>query len=322
MPTQFDVIVNRQAGTVLRMGTSAVSQGLQTAFQEQLNDIVYADAPNLQQAVSRWLKDNANTNSQLVIGGGDGTILTATSEIINYDSEVALGILPLGTTNQSSFNLGFSKDFIEAAKQLRKSHAVRLPVGRINGSYFLLAASLDTNTTETFHAREALRRGEFLTALEKVLLTSLDVLTSREQTLSVSTPKTPNTQCTGSFILAVTPQPAHLGANRAEGLKRRLLHGITTSRKVPEAGAISLHFCKNLVGNAIGITDHLLRGRWLDHPSVTTLSDSEVVVSPLNSTADNQQTEISVDGEVKKTTYPIRISHHERTAKFLAPDCN
>jgi diacylglycerol kinase (ATP) len=81
--------------------------------------------------------------------GGDGTVHEVLQSLVGTD--VALGVVPLGTANALAANLGLIGSPAKAARQLVSAERVRVPVGRIhyqNGSatpesrYFLVAAGV------------------------------------------------------------------------------------------------------------------------------------------------------------------------------------
>lgn len=81
--------------------------------------------------------------------GGDGTVHEALQALVGTD--VALGVVPLGTANALAQNLGLGRDPIKAVRALLEAKPAEFPVGRIffrepNGSegcrYFTVAAGI------------------------------------------------------------------------------------------------------------------------------------------------------------------------------------
>jgi YegS/Rv2252/BmrU family lipid kinase len=80
--------------------------------------------------------------------GGDGTVHEVLQSLVGTD--VALGVIPLGTANALAANLGLAGAPVKAARTLLKAAPMRVPVGRIhfeNGRgpdsrYFLVAAGV------------------------------------------------------------------------------------------------------------------------------------------------------------------------------------
>jgi YegS/Rv2252/BmrU family lipid kinase len=81
--------------------------------------------------------------------GGDGTVHEALQGLVGTD--VAIGVLPLGTANALAQNLGLGRNPVKAARALLKAKPMEVPVGRIffqesNGAqgwrYFTVAAGI------------------------------------------------------------------------------------------------------------------------------------------------------------------------------------
>jgi YegS/Rv2252/BmrU family lipid kinase len=81
--------------------------------------------------------------------GGDGTVHEALQSVVG--TEVALGVLPLGTANALAQNLGLGRSPVKAARALLDATPVEVPVGKIffqsaNGAqswrYFTVAAGV------------------------------------------------------------------------------------------------------------------------------------------------------------------------------------
>ena len=71
----------------------------------------------------------------LIVGGGDGTVGAAASALAG--TETKLAILPLGTLNHFSRDLGIPADLEEAAKLIAAGTERRVDVGEMNGRIFI-----------------------------------------------------------------------------------------------------------------------------------------------------------------------------------------
>jgi len=71
----------------------------------------------------------------LIVGGGDGTISAAASALVG--TKTKLGILPLGTLNHFSRDLGIPADLGEAAKLIAAGSEKRVDVAEMNGRIFI-----------------------------------------------------------------------------------------------------------------------------------------------------------------------------------------
>ena len=66
----------------------------------------------------------------VVACGGDGTVHEILQSLVG--TEVALGVIPLGTANALAADLSLIAPPAEAARMLLQSSSVRIPVGRIH----------------------------------------------------------------------------------------------------------------------------------------------------------------------------------------------
>ena len=71
----------------------------------------------------------------LIVGGGDGTISAAASALVGTNTK--LGILPLGTLNHFSRDLGIPTDLGEAAKLIASGSEKRVYVAEMIGRIFI-----------------------------------------------------------------------------------------------------------------------------------------------------------------------------------------
>jgi len=97
----------------------------------------------------------------IVVAGGDGTIDNVAGAMIG--SSATLGIIPTGTRNNLSFNLGIPGTIAEAVALLRKGRRLKIDVGYLrsgrSGRWFLEAASLGL-LTDLYPAADNLQHGD------------------------------------------------------------------------------------------------------------------------------------------------------------------
>ena len=110
------------------------------------------DRLSISDLLERALSDNPTL---LVACGGDGTINATATRIVN--SGITLGVLPLGTLNHFSKDLGIPTDIDAAIALLSDAHTVLVDVGRVNDRIFLNNAGLGLYP-QIVHQREAQQR--------------------------------------------------------------------------------------------------------------------------------------------------------------------
>lgn len=77
---------------------------------------------------------------RVVIAGGDGTLNAAIPGLL--DTQLPLGILPLGTANDLARTLGLPTDLADVCKILTTGHLERIDLGQVNDRYFFNVASI------------------------------------------------------------------------------------------------------------------------------------------------------------------------------------
>jgi diacylglycerol kinase family enzyme len=91
------------------------------------------------QFVRRAADDGFDT---LWMGGGDGTVNVLLNAAFEFNPQLNLGVVPLGTVNALARALQIPRDPIRAAKYLLRATPVPMDVGSVNGIYFLCFASI------------------------------------------------------------------------------------------------------------------------------------------------------------------------------------
>jgi YegS/Rv2252/BmrU family lipid kinase len=109
---------------------------------------------------SRLLQHEIQSGARLVIvGGGDGTLSECADHLVHTD--VAMGVLPLGTGNTFARSLGLPLDLNTTAKVLAAGHIEAIDVGRVNQQVFLnsVALGLSTEIAQALNKRVKRRLG-------------------------------------------------------------------------------------------------------------------------------------------------------------------
>ena len=76
----------------------------------------------------------------LVAGGGDGTVSAVAAALV--DSDIVLGVLPLGTLNHFAKDLGIPLVLEAAAEAIVSGRTTRIDVGEVNGRVFINNSSI------------------------------------------------------------------------------------------------------------------------------------------------------------------------------------
>lgn len=157
------LVANPWAGSVSARTRDVMVKALEADFK------VEAAETRAREHASDLARDAVDRGFDAVIAfGGDGTINEVAQGLV--DTEVALGILPGGSTNVMARSLGLPTDPVEAtsyvAQRLRSGTRRRINVGRANDRYFLFSAGmgLDGEVVKRVEADPAGKRdhGEWL----------------------------------------------------------------------------------------------------------------------------------------------------------------
>lgn len=129
------LILNEKAGTLRGKDARAVAEELAGIFRAHGHKVkteVRSGRATVD-AIARICKEQSC--DALVVGGGDGTISAAAAAAAG--SEVAIGILPLGTMNLFARSLGIPLELKAAAEALATADRVAVDIGLVNGRHFI-----------------------------------------------------------------------------------------------------------------------------------------------------------------------------------------
>jgi YegS/Rv2252/BmrU family lipid kinase len=91
-----------------------------------------------------------------IVGGGDGTLNAAVEGLL--DTDLPLGIIPLGTANNLARTLGIPPSIPEACQAIATGQVRRIDLGWVNGQYFFNIASFGLSTEVNRRVSKRLKR--------------------------------------------------------------------------------------------------------------------------------------------------------------------
>jgi YegS/Rv2252/BmrU family lipid kinase len=92
----------------------------------------------------------------VIVGGGDGTLNAAVDGLV--ETQLRLGILPLGTANDLARTLGIPTSLAEACKIIAAGNTRRIDLGWVNDKYFFNVASLGLSVKITQNLTKQAKR--------------------------------------------------------------------------------------------------------------------------------------------------------------------
>ena len=96
------------------------------------------------------VRSRAKEMDLIVCSGGDGTFNETVAGILESGTNVPVGYIPSGSTNDFANSLGLSTDPVEAAKNIAAGKIERFDVGSFNGRYFTYVASFGAFTKTSY----------------------------------------------------------------------------------------------------------------------------------------------------------------------------
>jgi diacylglycerol kinase (ATP) len=86
------------------------------------------------------IKRHRGAVTDIVIGGGDGTLNVAAGALV--EAGLPVGVVPLGTANDLARSLRLPTDPADACRVIAAGNTKRVDLGVVNGKYFFNAASI------------------------------------------------------------------------------------------------------------------------------------------------------------------------------------
>lgn len=121
-----------------RKGKNLLSQA--TATLQALGFELIVESNNHPHELSAIIKSYQNLVELVIVGGGDGTLNAAIEGLI--ETQLPLGILPMGTANDLARTLGIPTSLSAACQVIASGKVRRIDLGWVNGKHFFNVASL------------------------------------------------------------------------------------------------------------------------------------------------------------------------------------
>lgn len=135
------VVLNHKGGTLSRHKPQEGLALVKAAFDTQGVDatIVAVRGKDISGAIRRGLDSRPGFDA-VVVGGGDGSVNAAASVLA--DTDIPLGVLPLGTFNHFAKDLSIPLALDEAARVVAEGRTTNVDLGEVNGRIFVNNSSL------------------------------------------------------------------------------------------------------------------------------------------------------------------------------------
>lgn len=143
------LLVNRSS----RRGQESASEVVK---QLQQDFHVVEESTEHPREISHLIRQHRHQVDLVIVGGGDGTLNAAIEGLM--DTQLPLGIIPLGTANDLARTLGIPKSVSEACQIIANGQVKRIDLGWVNGKYFFNVASLGLSVQITQQLNDDLKR--------------------------------------------------------------------------------------------------------------------------------------------------------------------
>lgn len=128
------LLVNRHS----RRGNETFSQVV-TQLQS-LDFEIFEESTAQPQQLSEIIRSYRDHIDVVIVGGGDGTLNAVIEGLV--DTQLPLGILPLGTANDLARTLRIPQSIPKACQVIAAGQTQRIDLGKVNNKYFFNVASL------------------------------------------------------------------------------------------------------------------------------------------------------------------------------------
>jgi diacylglycerol kinase family enzyme len=166
------VVLNSRAGSLNGNQANAFSFETARAILERNGITAELEKPSAQGILDTLRAAVSQRPDALIVGGGDGTISAAAGVLAN--TNIALGILPLGTLNHFARDLHVPDDWKTAAEKITDTHSSFVDVAEVNSRVFINNCSLGSYA-EAVRRRDGLRRTKGHHKMFAMLLASFAV---------------------------------------------------------------------------------------------------------------------------------------------------
>lgn len=289
------VVLNAKAGTLMDLGPKTTAEAVDKALTRPGRDVtvVLAEGKQIPGAVRSAIEGGYDT---LIVGAGDGTVSYAASVLAG--SDVALGVLPLGTMNLLAYDIGLPRDLPGAVAALATARPMRVDLTTLNGRAFHGVSGVG------FFSQMALAREQVREQRGRIFgwLWALWRAVFRSGRLSLEIEIDGRREPIDAYAALVTNN-----AFDAPGWHRsRLDSGLLEIHVAEERGALA-----RLKAGADLIVEN-----WRNNPGIRSFQAHTVTIHGLK----RRRAWVATDGEVTRETLPLRYEVRPKALTLLIPE--
>ncbi len=293
------VVVNMRSGAVLERSTSEVRRTILQMLSHPEREIAVecVEPADVRGAMVAAIEAQAD---ELIVGGGDGTIRTA-GELL-AGSDIALGIIPLGTLNRLARDLKIPLELEAALAALDASETVRIDVASVNNQVFL-CNSLMGLPIKVAEGRQHLRGGTvWMWASGHIAIVADVIRTTHRLSLSMHDGNKPRK--VRAISIAVSN-------NAYEASPSFMMFRPSIDR-----GELALYLASHSDGGRLLISIfRAMLGLWRRDPEIEEIRVSTITLD----TVVPRHIKLSNDGEVARFSTPLKYAIQPGALRVLRP---
>ncbi|MEA5570368.1 lipid kinase [Calothrix sp. UHCC 0171] len=283
------LLINRHS----RQGQTKLSEAI--AYLEKLGFDVIEESTEHPQHLAEVIHQYKNKVDIVIVGGGDGTLNAAVDCLV--ETQLPLGILPLGTANDLARTLGIPNSLPEACQVIATGEEKQIDLGWVNGKHFFNVASLGLSVKITQRLTKKAKKRWGILAYAATAL----------QVIWESRPFSAEIHVNGESIAVKTVQIA-VGNGRYYGGGMAVVHDATIDDQRLDLYSVEIQHWWQI----IPLLPAMRNGRHIHWREVRVLQGQDIEIFT------RKPRPINTDGEI--TTYtPARFRVIPQALKVLVP---
>lgn len=293
-------VLNVAGGTMRGLDVADVTRRLEEGLAEGGHTVrVEAMEPGRLGAALKKIAGRKDVDA-LLIGGGDGTVSSAAAALAG--SEVALGVLPLGTMNLFARDLKVPLDLDSAIAALAEGEIESIDLGEVNGTLFVNHCSIGLHPwmiRHREHQQKWIGRNKWF-AMGRAWMRAL----KRFPRVDIEIIVDGKTRHMRTNVLIVANNPFREGSGPIPGHEHLDEH------------ALAVYVAKS--ASRLGLA-RLILNATMGHWSTNPMLDSFVTPSITLTRRRRNSVRASIDGEVRAMTAPLVVKSLPTALKVLKP---
>lgn len=291
------VVLNTKAGTLLAMkgGAEDIAEHMRKSGLD-----AYLEPDDERSLPERIRAAVASGADAIVVGGGDGTIACAAQELTGTD--VALGIIPLGTANLLAKDLKIPLDPVKAIEAIETGVVREIDAGEVNGQIFLCNSVLGLPALLA-QQREKVRGTRAKLATAWTLLVAALRWYWRYPALRMAIDVGRGTRVVRTHMLAVVDNDYDEG------------FGQVLTRSHLDRGELVVYIARDLTMlGTLWLAIRMFLGSWRNVRDLERHAVRDIVID-----SSRHRLRVMLDGEVRHMEPPLRYRIRPRALRVIVP---